>query len=270
MNDNEPPPFLKVAKRYEEAINKTIDDIFAPIFARAATLIPPPAPKPPRRNPKEGDAPQTAAGDRKAKGIEKLFDDPFAHLMARKATPTPPESQTAAKDDKPPPAATLWTRVKAYGVRITPYLLRGLKYGVFLLFWLFLCVIGDAFLSLLLWQDVTPNTLKIFDYGLYALLFILWMGPITLKDCAPETPLTKSTSAFWGGVFEWFEESPKIRGVILFGFFIGLNIIAMWHAEFGVEMGGEIFPRACCGLGASCELASLLARVSRASSHNPL
>src|SRR5208283_1363030 len=72
----------------------------------------------------------------------------------------------------------------------------------------------------------------ILQFGLYALLFIVWMvGGVALQDCAPETPLAKSSSAFWGGVGEWMEEAYKIRVSIMMGFGFGLNAILVWHAS---------------------------------------
>ena len=111
--------------------------------------------------------------------------------------------------------------------------MRGLKYVAGLILWGCLCAAGGFFLSSLLEQDVTPKTLEILDYGLYALLFILWMGTLALNDCAPETPLAKSSAAFWDRVLDSVGEEKAAAPICgyLSGFVIGLNVILVWHAE---------------------------------------
>ena len=186
---------------------------------------------------------ERAEADRNAQGLRKIFSNRFADVMAKPATSPPPnkwkEPPTLPPQFRwppPPPPATLWTR-------ITPYLLRGLKYVAGLILWGCLCAAGGFFLSSLLEQDVTPKTLEILDYGLYALLFILWMGTLALNDCAPETPLAKSSAAFWDRVLDSVgeEKGGGTRLLILSGFVIGLNVILVWHAESDAKWSARFF-----------------------------
>jgi hypothetical protein len=83
--------------------------------------------------------------------------------------------------------------------------------------------------------------MRILEFAVDAVLFILWMVPFALLDFAPDSRLAKASIAPLVGVVDWLEESPKIRGAILFGFLIGLNVILAWHAAPEAKWSARFF-----------------------------